>query len=288
MAVPRSAFPVPRLDPVSNCHTLAKPLDCPVKYAATIPPADLRDPRGPDGRADGPGRGGVGARRAHGGAVGGSARRAGGDGGVGARDARSHGHDAARPRRAGGAAAASRAALELGELGAPRRDVSPLLRRRVRAGGDRVRRAGPGRRGASREASLAPAVAADRRAGGVDAADSPTSAAPRGRAGCAGRARVRGAAPGAARARHSARGRPRQGARGRAAAGILVTSAYHGRGISDELRHRVFEPYFTTKQDGTGLGLALVRQTVEAHNGSITVADTPGGGATFSIVLSAT
>src|SRR5947209_7363189 len=57
--------------------------------------------------------------------------------------------------------------------------------------------------------------------------------------------------------------------------GILVTIADHGRGISDELRHRVFEPYFTTKQDGTGLGLALVRQTVEAHNGSITVADTP-------------
>src|SRR3989475_9599590 len=54
MAVPRSAFPVPRLDPVSNCHTLANPLDCPVKYAATIAPADLRDPRGPDGRADGP------------------------------------------------------------------------------------------------------------------------------------------------------------------------------------------------------------------------------------------
>jgi len=50
----------------------------------------------------------------------------------------------------------------------------------------------------------------------------------------------------------------------------------------------VFEPYFTTKQDGTGLGLALVRQTIEAHSGTISVANTPGGGATFSIVLSAT
>ena len=58
-------------------------------------------------------------------------------------------------------------------------------------------------------------------------------------------------------------------------------------GIPDDLRQRVFEPYFTTKQDGTGLGLALVRQTIEAHKGSITVAETPGGGATFSIVLSA-
>jgi two-component system nitrogen regulation sensor histidine kinase NtrY len=70
--------------------------------------------------------------------------------------------------------------------------------------------------------------------------------------------------------------------------GLVVTIADHGPGVPDELRQRVFEPYFTTKQDGTGLGLALVRQTIEAHNGTIGVADTPGGGATFSIVLSAT
>src|SRR5882724_7153266 len=69
--------------------------------------------------------------------------------------------------------------------------------------------------------------------------------------------------------------------------GLAVTIADHGAGIPDELRQHVFEPYFTTKQDGTGLGLALVRQTIEAHNGSITVAETPGGGATFSIVLTA-
>jgi signal transduction histidine kinase len=47
----------------------------------------------------------------------------------------------------------------------------------------------------------------------------------------------------------------------------------------------VFEPYFTTKPDGTGLGLALVRQTVEAHSGTITVSETPGRGATFTVVL---
>src|SRR5437899_2530955 len=69
--------------------------------------------------------------------------------------------------------------------------------------------------------------------------------------------------------------------------GVLVTIADHGPGIPEEQRQREFEPYFTTKQDGTGLGLALVRQTIEAHNGSITVTETPGGGATFSIVLSA-
>src|SRR5437867_2515143 len=68
--------------------------------------------------------------------------------------------------------------------------------------------------------------------------------------------------------------------------GLAVTIADHGTGIPEELRQRVFEPYFTTKGDGTGLGLALVRQTIEAHHGTITVEETPGGGATFSIVLS--
>jgi signal transduction histidine kinase len=72
---------------------------------------------------------------------------------------------------------------------------------------------------------------------------------------------------------------------GRDGAGLLVTVSDHGPGIPEELRPRVFEPYFTTKRDGTGLGLALVRQAVEAHHGTITVSETPGGGATFAIVL---
>jgi len=69
--------------------------------------------------------------------------------------------------------------------------------------------------------------------------------------------------------------------------GLVVTIADHGPGIPDDLRHRVFEPYFTTKSDGTGLGLALVRQTVEAHRGTITVSETPGGGATFALAFPA-
>ncbi len=67
--------------------------------------------------------------------------------------------------------------------------------------------------------------------------------------------------------------------------GLFVTVADHGPGIPEELRQRVFEPYFTTKQDGTGLGLALVRQTLEAHRAAIRVEETPGGGATFTIVF---
>lgn len=67
--------------------------------------------------------------------------------------------------------------------------------------------------------------------------------------------------------------------------GLAVTIADHGPGIPEDQRQRVFEPYFTTKPDGTGLGLALVRQTLDAHRGTIALAETPGGGATFVIVF---
>jgi two-component system, NtrC family, nitrogen regulation sensor histidine kinase NtrY len=70
-----------------------------------------------------------------------------------------------------------------------------------------------------------------------------------------------------------------------AGGGLAITVADHGPGIPAEYRQRVFEPYFTTKDDGTGLGLALVRVTLEAHRGTISVSETPGGGATFAIVL---
>lgn len=66
---------------------------------------------------------------------------------------------------------------------------------------------------------------------------------------------------------------------------LTVAIADHGPGIPLDQRHRVFEPYFTTKVDGTGLGLALVRQTVEAHRGSVTVDETPGGGASFVVAF---
>lgn len=69
--------------------------------------------------------------------------------------------------------------------------------------------------------------------------------------------------------------------------GVVITVADHGPGIPAELGGRVFEPYMTTKPDGTGLGLALVRQTVDAHHGTIAVGETPGGGATFTLVFPA-
>jgi len=72
----------------------------------------------------------------------------------------------------------------------------------------------------------------------------------------------------------------------RAADGAVeIGVADSGPGIPEELRARVFEPFFTTRDKGTGLGLAVARQIVEAHQGRIEVADAPSGGARFRIVL---
>ncbi len=58
-----------------------------------------------------------------------------------------------------------------------------------------------------------------------------------------------------------------------------------GRGISQEHAGRLFQPFFTTKPKGTGLGLATSKQLIEQHGGSISVATNPGGGTTFRVHL---
>lgn len=60
-----------------------------------------------------------------------------------------------------------------------------------------------------------------------------------------------------------------------------------GPGIPEDRLERIWEPDFTTKSRGTGLGLALVRQTVHAHGGSIQASNRPAGGAEFRVVLPA-
>ena len=64
--------------------------------------------------------------------------------------------------------------------------------------------------------------------------------------------------------------------------GAEVRIADRGPGIRPSDRERIFQPYVTTKKDGTGLGLALVRQTIEAHGGTVTAEEHGNGpGAVF-------
>jgi two-component system sensor kinase FixL len=59
----------------------------------------------------------------------------------------------------------------------------------------------------------------------------------------------------------------------------------HGDGISEDMRDRLFDPFFSTKTEGLGMGLAIVRSIVEAHGGAITAENVNDGGARFEFVL---
>jgi PAS domain S-box-containing protein len=69
---------------------------------------------------------------------------------------------------------------------------------------------------------------------------------------------------------------------------ILVSISDQGEGISEEALPRIFDPYFTTKDQGKGLGLSTVYSIIKNHDGHITVSSKPGAGTTFFIYLPAT
>jgi signal transduction histidine kinase len=67
--------------------------------------------------------------------------------------------------------------------------------------------------------------------------------------------------------------------------GVQLVLEDDGPGISPENLAQVFEPFFSTKAKGTGLGLALVQQIVSEHDGRIEVDCPPGGGTRFTVLL---
>ncbi len=69
---------------------------------------------------------------------------------------------------------------------------------------------------------------------------------------------------------------------------VAVSVRDTGPGVAPEIRSRIFDPYFTTRADGSGLGLAVSYSVVKNHGGAIDVQSAPGQGSTFTVFLPAT
>lgn len=69
---------------------------------------------------------------------------------------------------------------------------------------------------------------------------------------------------------------------------LAIDFSDNGQGMTAEMCEQVFEPYFSTKETGVGLGLALTRKIVEEHGGKISVNSQPGTGTTFHLELPTT
>ena len=64
---------------------------------------------------------------------------------------------------------------------------------------------------------------------------------------------------------------------------VIIQISDNGIGIDNALKSKIFVPFYTTKREGSGVGLALTRQVMIAHGGSVTVKNNQAGGATFSL-----
>jgi two-component system sensor kinase FixL len=68
---------------------------------------------------------------------------------------------------------------------------------------------------------------------------------------------------------------------------VMISVRDHGCGIAADVLPRIFDPYFTTKKNGSGLGLATVHAIIAKHDGHLTVQSMPSIGTTFSVYLPA-
>ena len=68
---------------------------------------------------------------------------------------------------------------------------------------------------------------------------------------------------------------------------ITVSVSDSGTGVDEANKNKVFQPFFTTKKDGMGMGLRICQSIIEEHSGRIWVENNPAGGAIFSFSLKA-
>jgi len=66
---------------------------------------------------------------------------------------------------------------------------------------------------------------------------------------------------------------------------IVIEVSDNGKGIKKEVEHLIFEPKFTTKSSGMGLGLPMIKSIIEAYDGSINFISVEGQGTTFTVIL---
>jgi len=66
---------------------------------------------------------------------------------------------------------------------------------------------------------------------------------------------------------------------------VIVSVSDSGPGIKEEAKHKLFDPFFTTRKDGLGIGLAVCRSIIEDHEGKIWAENNKDVGATFSFQL---
>ena len=66
---------------------------------------------------------------------------------------------------------------------------------------------------------------------------------------------------------------------------VVIEVHDNGPGVPDDMVKQIFVPFFTTKKEGSGVGLALARQVMTAHGGFIRVSQNNGGGAKFSLTF---
>ena len=66
---------------------------------------------------------------------------------------------------------------------------------------------------------------------------------------------------------------------------VIIEVSDNGPGVNEKIARKIFVPFFTTKEGGSGVGLALARQVMIAHGGFIRMADNKGGGATFRLTF---